>query len=169
MPSGSRARSSARLCDLPDHHDRSSDHGPGLCLRKIPMAPQTAHSPHIACKVHGAHGFFFRRKVLRRDLPLLASFKLTYRCNCDAHHAPTIGETMPLMTRSTGSPPQRPRCAPSRRLPDRRLRGGEPCCGATAPGHSGPGPLCRERFLCTAATTNGPCPRCACRCAVGEP
>ena len=45
----------------------------------------------------GLTGFFFQRKVLRRDLPLLASFKLTYRCNLrcapcpyhrrdDAHH-----------------------------------------------------------------------------------
>ena len=30
-------------------------------------------------KALGLAGFFFRRKVLRRDLPLLASFKLTYR------------------------------------------------------------------------------------------
>jgi len=26
-------------------------------------------------------GFYFRRKVLRQKIPLLASFKLTYRCN----------------------------------------------------------------------------------------
>jgi Fe-coproporphyrin III synthase len=36
----------------------------------------------------GLSGFFFRRKILRRDLPLLASFKLTYRCNLQCAPCP---------------------------------------------------------------------------------
>ncbi|MCU0584075.1 MAG: hypothetical protein MUE57_09595, partial [Syntrophales bacterium] len=37
-------------------------------------------------RVRGLAGFYVRRKILGRDLPLLASFKLTYRCNL--HCAP---------------------------------------------------------------------------------
>lgn len=32
--------------------------------------------------------FFFRRKILGRDIPLLASFKLTYRCNLSCRPCP---------------------------------------------------------------------------------
>ena len=32
-------------------------------------------------RLRGLAVYFFQRKILRRDLPLLASFKLTYRCN----------------------------------------------------------------------------------------
>ena len=34
--------------------------------------------------------FFFRRKVLRQKQPLLASFKLTYRCNLACQACPSI-------------------------------------------------------------------------------
>ena len=40
-----------------------------------------AQPPASLARLLGLAGFFFHRKILRRDLPLLASFKLTYRCN----------------------------------------------------------------------------------------
>ena len=42
-------------------------------------------NPHVTqprtplARLLGLAGFFFQRKILRRDLPLLASFKLTYQ------------------------------------------------------------------------------------------
>jgi Fe-coproporphyrin III synthase len=108
----------------------------------------------------GLAGFFFQCKILRRDLPLLASFKLTYRCNLrcapcpyhrreDASRAHIRWETAKAALDAL----HRDGC---------RIvvfEGGEPLlwCDGTRT-FSDLARYARERFLCTAATTNGTVP-----------
>ena len=111
-------------------------------------------------KLTGLAGFFIRRNILRQDLPLLASFKLTYRCNLrcapcpyhlreDASHA-TIGweaATAALDSLHHGG------C---------RIvvfEGGEPLLWRDgSKTFDDIARYARGRFLCTAATTNGTLP-----------
>ena len=150
------------LCDLPDHHDRSGDHGPGLCLRKtVSWVTLTSHSP-----VHRWQGswvlpvFSSRRKILRRDLPLLASFKLTYRCNlrcapCPYHRREDASRAHIRWETATAALDALHRAGCRIVV----FEGGEPLLWSDGTRtFSDLVRYARERFLCTAATTNGTLP-----------
>jgi len=126
--------------------------------QEFSMGQAYLYRPHTSLKkLLGLAGFFFRIKVLRRDLPLLASFKLTYRCNLrcapcpyhrrdDAHRAhirwESATEALDALHRSG--------C---------RIvvfEGGEPLLWSDGRRTFQDLVLyARDRFLCTAATTNG--------------
>jgi MoaA/NifB/PqqE/SkfB family radical SAM enzyme len=108
----------------------------------------------------GLAAFFFQRNILHRDLPLLASFKLTYRCNLrcapcpyhrrdDAHQAHIRWESAVEALDAL----HRAGC---------RIvvfEGGEPLLwndGSRT--FADLVRYARDRFLCTAATTNGTLP-----------
>ncbi len=108
-------------------------------------------------RLRGLAGFFIRRNILRQDLPLLASFKLTYRCNL--HCAPC-----PYHRREDAHRAQIGWMAAIEALDSLHrggcrivvFEGGEPLLW-----HDGTKTFddlaryARKRFLCTAATTNG--------------
>jgi len=88
-------------------------------------------------RIRGLAGFYVRRKIFGRDLPLLASFKLTYRCNlrcapCPYHRRNDAAEASidwgPRLRPST--PCSAPDAASS------SSRGESPCSGATVRGAS---------------------------------
>ena len=110
-------------------------------------------------RLRGLAGFFFRRKILGRDVPLLASFKLTYRCNlrcapCPYHRRADAGAAIGWESATAAL--------------DALVRagcrivvfeGGEPLLWRDgARRFSDIARRARERFLCTAATTNGTLP-----------
>jgi MoaA/NifB/PqqE/SkfB family radical SAM enzyme len=108
----------------------------------------------------GLISFFFRRKVLRRDLPLLASFKLTYRCNlrcapCPYHRRGDVLHAHIRWDSATAA-------LDALNLAGCRIvvfEGGEPLLWSDGNRTFGDLALyARDRFLCTAATTNGTLP-----------
>jgi Fe-coproporphyrin III synthase len=108
----------------------------------------------------GLAGFFFHRKILRRDLPLLASFKLTYRCNlhcapCPYHRREDASRAHIRWETATATLDALHRAGCRIVV----FEGGEPLLWND--GRMKFTDLVRyakERFLCTAATTNGTVP-----------
>jgi Fe-coproporphyrin III synthase len=108
----------------------------------------------------GLTGFFFQRKVLRRELPLLASFKLTYRCNLRCAPCP--------YHRRGDAPRSHIRWESATAALDALhhagcrivvFEGGEPLLWDDGNRTFRDLALyARDRFLCTAATTNGTLP-----------
>jgi MoaA/NifB/PqqE/SkfB family radical SAM enzyme len=122
--------------------------------------PLIAQPRTSLARLLGLAGFFFRRKVLRLDLPLLASFKLTYQCNLrctpcpyhrrdDSHRAHIRWEAATAALDAL----HRSGC---------RIvvfEGGEPLLWSDGTRTFGDlARYARDRFLCTAATTNGTLP-----------
>lgn len=111
-------------------------------------------------RIRGLAGFYVRRKIFGRDLPLLASFKLTYRCNlrcapCPYHRRNDAAEASIDWGAATAALDalQRAGC---------RIvvfEGGEPLLWRDGTrSFTDLALYARERFLCTAATTNGTLP-----------
>lgn len=65
----------------------ASERGRGLNFGRSPATTSPAHSGRLSWPLDLA-GFFFQRKILNRKIPLLASFKLTYRCNLACRGCP---------------------------------------------------------------------------------
>ena len=111
-------------------------------------------------RLRGLAGYFFQKKILRRDLPLLASFKLTYRCNlrcapCPYHRRDDAHRTHIRWEAATAA------LDALRRAGCRIVvfEGGEPLLWSDGPKtFDDLARYARERFLCTAATTNGTLP-----------
>jgi MoaA/NifB/PqqE/SkfB family radical SAM enzyme len=111
-------------------------------------------------KLRELTGFFFQRKILRRDLPLLASFKLTYRCNlrcapCPYHRRDDHHQAHIRWESATAA------LDALRRSGCRIVvfEGGEPLLWSDGNRTFQDLALyARDRFLCTAATTNGTLP-----------
>jgi MoaA/NifB/PqqE/SkfB family radical SAM enzyme len=104
--------------------------------------------------------FFFQRKILHRDLPLLASFKLTYRCNlrcapCPYHRREDAHHTHIRWKDATAALDTLRRCGCRIVV----FEGGEPLLWNDGTRTFKDLALyARDRFLCTAATTNGTLP-----------
>ena len=121
---------------------------------------QIAQTRTSLAKLRELTGFFFQRKILRRDLPLLASFKLTYRCNlrcapCPYHRRDDAHQAHIRWEDATAA------LDALRRAGCRIVvfEGGEPLLWSDGNRTFGDLALyARERFLCTAATTNGTLP-----------
>jgi MoaA/NifB/PqqE/SkfB family radical SAM enzyme len=111
-------------------------------------------------RLRGLAGFFFRRKILGRDLPLLASFKLTYQCNlrcapCPYHRRDDHLRAHIRWEAATAALDALHRAGCRIVV----FEGGEPLLwndGART--FRDLARYARERFLCTAATTNGTLP-----------
>jgi MoaA/NifB/PqqE/SkfB family radical SAM enzyme len=105
----------------------------------------------------GLAGFFFQQKILRRDLPLLASFKLTYRCNlrcapCPYHRREDASGAHIRWEAATAALDALHRAGCRIVV----FEGGEPLLWSDGTRtFSDLARYARERFLCTAATTNG--------------
>jgi MoaA/NifB/PqqE/SkfB family radical SAM enzyme len=105
----------------------------------------------------GLAGFFFQQKILRRDLPLLASFKLTYRCNlrcapCPYHRREDASRAHIRWEAATAALDALHRAGCRIVV----FEGGEPLLWSDGTRtFSDLARYARERFLCTAATTNG--------------
>lgn len=111
-------------------------------------------------KLTGLAGFFIRRNLLRHDLPLLASFKLTYRCNlhcapCPYHRREDARDANISWDAATAA-------LDSLHRDGCRIvvfEGGEPLLWRDGSRTFGDlARYARNRFLCTAATTNGTLP-----------
>jgi MoaA/NifB/PqqE/SkfB family radical SAM enzyme len=132
----------------------------------LPEEKRFMGNPHIAQpltsleRLLGLAGFFFQRKILRRDLPLLASFKLTYRCNlrcapCPYHRREDASRAHIRWEAATAALDALHRAGCRIVV----FEGGEPLLwndGTRT--FSDLVRYARERFLCTAATTNGTLP-----------
>jgi MoaA/NifB/PqqE/SkfB family radical SAM enzyme len=105
----------------------------------------------------GLAGFFFQQKILRRDLPLLASFKLTYRCNlrcapCPYHRREDASRAHIRWEAATAALDALHRAGCRIVV----FEGGEPLLWSDGTRtFSDLARYARKRFLCTAATTNG--------------
>jgi MoaA/NifB/PqqE/SkfB family radical SAM enzyme len=111
-------------------------------------------------KLMGLAGFFFQRKFLRRDLPLLASFKLTYQCNLRCapcpYHRREDHHRAHIRWESATAALDALRRAGCRIVV---FEGGEPLLWSDGTRtFSDLARYARDRFLCTAATTNGTLP-----------
>ena len=124
---------------------------------------ETRHSapPRIPqAKLLGLAGYFFQTKILRRDLPLLASFKLTYRCNlrcapCPYHRRADDPGTHIRWESATAALDAIHRAGCRIVV----FEGGEPLSWSDGTrSFSDLVHYARKRFLCTAATTNGTLP-----------
>lgn len=111
-------------------------------------------------RIGGLAGFYVRRRILGRDLPFLASFKLTYRCNlrcapCPYHRRDDADRSSIRWEAATAALDalHRDGC---------RIvvfEGGEPLLWRDGPKtFDDLARYARSRFLCTAATTNGTLP-----------
>ena len=104
--------------------------------------------------------FSSRRKILRRDLPLLASFKLTYRCNlrcapCPYHRRDDHHRAHIRWESATAALDALHRAGCRIVV----FEGGEPLLWSDGTRtFSDLARYARDRFLCTAATTNGTLP-----------
>jgi MoaA/NifB/PqqE/SkfB family radical SAM enzyme len=122
--------------------------------------PLIAQPRTSLARLRGLAGFFFQQKILRRDLPLLASFKLTYRCNLRCAPCP--------YHRREDAPRSHIRWEAATAALDALHRsgcrivvfeGGEPLLWSDGTRTFGDlARYARDRFLCTAATTNGTLP-----------
>ena len=131
-----------------------------------PEEKRPMSNTHIAqtrtslAKLRELTGFFFRRKILRRDLPLLASFKLTYQCNlrcapCPYHRRDDHHRAHIRWESATAALNELHR-AGCRIIV---FEGGEPLLWSDGTRTFRDLALyARDRFLCTAATTNGTLP-----------
>jgi Fe-coproporphyrin III synthase len=111
-------------------------------------------------RLMGLGVFFFQRKVLRRDLPLLASFKLTYRCNLQCapcpYHRREDASREDIHWEAATSALDALHRAGCRIVV---FEGGEPLLWRDGmKTFSDLAGYARKRFLCTAATTNGTVP-----------
>jgi MoaA/NifB/PqqE/SkfB family radical SAM enzyme len=108
----------------------------------------------------GVLSFFIRSRIFKRDIPLIASFKLTYRCNLSCLACPfhlLSGQAGTHMGWDTA-------CRSIDALSETGcpivvFEGGEPllwCDGAHT--FSELAEYAKKRFVCTAATTNGTTP-----------
>ena len=108
-------------------------------------------------RLRGLAGYFFQRKILRRDLPLLASFKLTYRCNlrcapCPYHRRGDALRAHIGWEAATAALDELQRAGCRIVV----FEGGEPLLWSDGTRTFRDLALyARDRFLCTAATTNG--------------
>ena len=111
-------------------------------------------------RVRGLAGFYIRRKILGRDLPLLASFKLTYQCNlrcapCPYHRRDDAARASIGWGAATAALDALHRAGCRIVV----FEGGEPLLWRDGARSFADLARCaRERFLCTAATTNGTLP-----------
>jgi len=121
---------------------------------------RTAQPRTSVAKLWGLAGFFLRRKVLRLDLPLLASFKLTYRCNlrctpCPYHRRDDHDRAHIRWESATAALDALHRAGCRIVV----FEGGEPLLWSDGTRtFSDLARYARDRFLCTAATTNGTLP-----------
>lgn len=121
---------------------------------------RTAQPRTSLAKLWGLAGFFFRRKVLRQDLPLLASFKLTYRCNlrcapCPYHRREDALRAHISWESATAALDALHRAGCRIVV----FEGGEPLLWSDGTRtFMDLARYARNRFLCTAATTNGTLP-----------
>lgn len=105
----------------------------------------------------GLAGYFFQTKILRCDPPLLASFKLTYQCNLRCapcpYHRREDSSRSPIRWEAATAALDTLHRAGCRIVV---FEGGEPLlwCDGTKT-FSDLVIYAQERFLCTAATTNG--------------
>ena len=111
-------------------------------------------------RLRGLAGFFFQRKFLRRDLPLLASFKLTYQCNLKCAPCPYHRRDDHLRAHirweAATAALDALHCAGCRIVV---FEGGEPLLWSDGTrSFSDLARYARDRFLCAAATTNGTLP-----------
>jgi MoaA/NifB/PqqE/SkfB family radical SAM enzyme len=119
--------------------------------------PLIAQPRTSLARLRGLAGFFFHRKVLRRDLPLLASFKLTYRCNlrcapCPYHRREDARDANIGWEAATAALDALHRSGCRIVV----FEGGEPLLWSDGTRtFSDIARYARDRFLCTAATTNG--------------
>ena len=121
---------------------------------------RTAQPRTSLAKLWGLAGFFFRRKVLRQDLPLLASFKLTYRCNLRCAPCPYHRREDALRAHISWESATAALDA-LHRVGCRIVvfEGGEPLLWSDGTRtFIDLARYARNRFLCTAATTNGTLP-----------
>jgi MoaA/NifB/PqqE/SkfB family radical SAM enzyme len=122
--------------------------------------PLIAQPRTSLARLLGLAGFFFRRKVLRLDLPLLASFKLTYRCNlrcapCPYHRREDASRSHIRWEAATAALDALHRSGCRIVV----FEGGEPLLWSDGTRTFGDlARYARDRFLCTAATTNGTLP-----------
>ena len=111
-------------------------------------------------RVRGLAGFYFRRKILGRDLPLLASFKLSYRCNLKCapcpYHRRVDADRASIGWESATAALDELHRAGCRIVV---FEGGEPLMWSDGTHRFRDlARYARGRFLCTAATTNGTLP-----------
>ncbi len=123
-------------------------------------------SPHVTqprtspARLLGLADFFFQRKILGRDLPLLASFKLTYRCNlqcapCPYHRREDASRAHVRWETATAALDALHRTGCRIVV----FEGGEPLLwNDDKMKFTDLVRYAKERFLCTAATTNGTVP-----------
>jgi MoaA/NifB/PqqE/SkfB family radical SAM enzyme len=121
---------------------------------------RTAQPRTSLAKLWGLAGFFLRRKVLRLDLPLMASFKLTYRCNLRCtpcpYHRRDDNHRAHIRWESATAALDALHRAGCRIVV---FEGGEPLLWSDGTRtFSDLARYARDRFLCTAATTNGTLP-----------
>jgi MoaA/NifB/PqqE/SkfB family radical SAM enzyme len=121
---------------------------------------RTAQPRTSVAKLWGLAGFFLRRKVLRLDLPLMASFKLTYRCNLRCtpcpYHRRDDNHRAHIRWESATAALDALHRAGCRIVV---FEGGEPLLWSDGTRtFSDLARYARNRFLCTAATTNGTLP-----------
>jgi MoaA/NifB/PqqE/SkfB family radical SAM enzyme len=122
--------------------------------------PLIAQPRTSLARLRALAGFFYQRQILRRDLPLLASFKLTYRCNlrcapCPYHRREDASRSHIRWEAATAALDALHRSGCRIVV----FEGGEPLLWSD--GTRSFGDLvryARDRFLCTAATTNGTLP-----------
>ena len=111
-------------------------------------------------RLRGLAGFYIRRNLLGRDMPLLASFKLTYRCNlrcapCPYHRRADAWGASIGWEAATAALDALVRAGCRIVV----FEGGEPLLWRDGGrSFSDLARRARERFLCTAATTNGTLP-----------
>lgn len=121
------------------------------------IEPSSKHGTRKILRSCDFLDFFFRRKVLRKRIPLLASFKVTYRCNlaCAAcpYHRKAREENSHMGWETAITTLQRIRKTGCRIVV---FEGGEPCVWK-----DGPRDLhdlvvyAKKLFRCVAVTTNG--------------
>ena len=121
---------------------------------------RTAQPRTSLAKLWGLAGFFLRKKLLRLDLPLMASFKLTYRCNLRCtpcpYHRRDDNHRAHIRWESATAALDALHRAGCRIVV---FEGGEPLLWSDGTRtFSDLARYARNRFLCTAATTNGTLP-----------
>lgn len=120
----------------------------------------TARPRTSQARLLGLAGYFLQTKILRRNFPLLASFKLTYRCNlrcapCPYHRREDALQAHISWENATAALDALHRAGCRIVV----FEGGEPLLWSDGKRtFSDLARYARDRFLCTAATTNGTLP-----------
>lgn len=121
---------------------------------------RTARPRTSQARLLGLAGYFLQTKILRRNFPLLASFKLTYRCNlrcapCPYHRREDALQAHISWENATAALDALHRAGCRIVV----FEGGEPLLWIDGTRtFSDLARYARDRFLCTAATTNGTLP-----------